>query len=162
MEFWGQGGKLLGSTNGVPNEELAKDSVKSFEFPDGYNQVFGVEQYRAVEGLFDARAAVASEDMPAPTQEMTIPAIVQKSINAVDVDLRGHLLSNIVLTGGSSLLRGASDRTMAEITAAFTGPRVRVTAPGNLIERKYASWIGGSILASLGTFHQVSRDDLLA
>lgn len=156
VEFWNRGGKLLGSTGGVSNEELAKEPVRPFEFPDGYNQVFGVEQYRPVEALFDHRAALTSDDLPGPTAEMTIPEIVKKSISTVDVDLRGHLLSNIVLTGASSLLKGASDRTHTEISAAFTGPRVRVTAPGNLYERKYASWIGGSILASLGTFHQVS------
>ncbi len=37
----------------------------------------------------------------------------------------------------------------------FPGPRVRLTAPGNTAERKYGAWIGGSILASLGSFHQV-------
>ena len=156
VELWNRGGKLLGSTGGVPNEELAREPIRPFEFPDGFNQVFGVEQYRPVEALFDHRAALTSDEYPAPTAEMTITEVVKKSVNAVDVDLRGHLLSNIVLTGASSLLRGASDRTLAEITSAFTGPRVRVNAPGNLYERKYASWIGGSILASLGTFHQVS------
>jgi actin-related protein 4 len=28
-------------------------------------------------------------------------------------------------------------------------------APGPVVERKYAAWIGGSILASLGSFHQL-------
>lgn len=37
----------------------------------------------------------------------------------------------------------------------YPGPRVRVYAPGQVVERKYASWIGGSILGSLGTFHQM-------
>jgi Actin len=38
----------------------------------------------------------------------------------------------------------------------FPGPRVRLSAPGNTAERRFASWIGGSILGSLGAFHQVS------
>ena len=37
----------------------------------------------------------------------------------------------------------------------YQGSRVRLHSPGNLVERKYASWVGGSILASLGTFHQM-------
>lgn len=34
-------------------------------------------------------------------------------------------------------------------------------APGNPIERRYGGWLGGSILASLGTFHQlwISREE---
>lgn len=33
--------------------------------------------------------------------------------------------------------------------------RIRIHAPANTVERKYAPWLGGSILASLGTFHQL-------
>jgi hypothetical protein len=43
----------------------------------------------------------------------------------------------------------------AEIAAAFPAPRVRVMAAGNTVERRYAGWLGGSILASLGSFHQL-------
>lgn len=40
------------------NEELAKNQPgRPFEMPDGWNQVFGVERYKAAEGLFDAAAA---------------------------------------------------------------------------------------------------------
>ena len=40
------------------NEEIAKNQPgRPFEMPDGWNQVFGVERYKAVEGLFDAKAA---------------------------------------------------------------------------------------------------------
>jgi actin-like protein 6A len=33
--------------------------------------------------------------------------------------------------------------------------QVKIHAPGNPIERRYGGWLGGSILASLGTFHQL-------
>jgi len=49
-----------------------------------------------------------------------------------------------------------TDRINFELQTVFPGPRVRLQAPGNVVERKYAGWIGGSILASLGAFHQVS------
>jgi actin-related protein 4 len=42
-----------------------------------------------------------------------------------------------------------------EANTLYPGPRVRVYAPAQVVERKYASWIGGSILGSLGTFHQM-------
>jgi hypothetical protein len=34
-------------------------------------------------------------------------------------------------------------------------PGVKIHAPGNPTERRYGAWLGGSILASLGTFHQL-------
>jgi len=33
--------------------------------------------------------------------------------------------------------------------------KVKVVASSNTIERRFSSWIGGSILASLGSFHQM-------
>jgi len=61
----------------------------------------------------------------------------------------------MVLVGGSSLLQGLARRLDQELSAAFPSLRVRIHGPSNTVERKYATWIGGSILASLGTFHQV-------
>jgi actin-related protein 4 len=116
VEVWSKGSKLSATTNGIPNEDLARqEPARPFEFPDGYNQVFGVEQFRAAEGLFDVRAALTSDDSPAPTAEMALPAAIQKSLNSVDIDLRPHLLSNVVLTGASSLVRGFSERLNNEL-----------------------------------------------
>lgn len=33
--------------------------------------------------------------------------------------------------------------------------QVKIHAPGNPVERRFGGWLGGSILASLGTFHQL-------
>ncbi|WEW57950.1 NuA4 histone acetyltransferase subunit [Emydomyces testavorans] len=144
--------------SGVPNEDIAKNSPgRPFEFPDGYNQLFGIDRYRVVESLFDAKAAIPDPDseFPAPTAAQTIPELVRSALNQVDVDIRGHLLGNVVITGATSLLYGFTDRMNSELTGLFPSPRVRLFAPGNTVERKFASWIGGSIVASLGTFHQM-------
>jgi actin-related protein 4 len=60
VEVWPGPGKLGGiSPQGLSNEELAARGSpgKPFEMPDGWNQVFGVERNKVVEGLFDANAA---------------------------------------------------------------------------------------------------------
>ena len=67
--------------------------------------------------------------------------------------MRRDLFANIVLSGGTTMFPGLADRMQREVTAlAPAGVRVRVVAPP---ERKYSVWIGGSILASLGTFQQM-------
>ena len=38
----------------------------------------------------------------------------------------------------------------------------QVVSPTNTVERRYSVWIGGSILASLGTFQQASGGALIA
>jgi actin-related protein 4 len=159
VQVWPGPGRLSGANpNGVPNEELAKTNPgRPFEFPDGYNQVFGVDRYRAAESLFDAKAAIPDPEspFPVPTQAQTIPELIKSALDGVDVDIRPHLLANVVVTGGSSLLYGFNDRLNQELIQTFPSPRVRVSAPGNTAERRFGSWIGGSILASLGTFHQM-------
>jgi len=86
----------------------------------------------------------------------TIPGMIQAALAGVDVDIRPHLLASIVVTGGSTLINGFNDRLNYEVSTMYsTISRVRIQAPGSSVERKYAGWIGGSILASLGSFHQV-------
>lgn len=92
---------------------------------------------------------------PAPHASQTLPALIEASLNTVDVDVRTHLLGNVVVVGGSSLLYGFTDRLNWELSQMYPNQRVRISAAGNTAERKFASWIGGSILGSLGTFHQV-------
>jgi actin-related protein 4 len=161
VQVYDHGGRLGGpaagqQAQGFTNEDIAKNEPgKPFEMPDGWNQLFGVERYKVAEGLFDAAASYTDEDHPAPKQEETVSELVKASLMAVDQDVRPGLLNNIVIVGGSSLVQGFVKRFDTEIKAAFPGPTVRLTAPSNPVERKYASWIGGSILSSLGSFHQV-------
>ncbi|KAJ5101485.1 hypothetical protein NUU61_003707 [Penicillium alfredii] len=159
VQVWPGPNKLSATgPTGVSNEETARTwPGRPFEFPDGYNQVFGVDRFRVVESLFDVKAAIPDPDspFPAPTSSQTIPELIKGALSGVDVDIRPHLLANVVVTGASSLLYGFTDRLNHELMQLFPGPRVRISAPGNTAERRFGSWIGGSILASLGTFHQM-------
>ena len=77
------------------------------------------------------------------------------SIMKCDVDIRKDLYSNIVLSGGTTMFPGIADRMSKDINAlAPSSMKIKVVAPPG---RKYSVWIGGSILASLSTFQQVSK-----
>ncbi|KAH0023834.1 Actin/actin-like protein, partial [Aureobasidium melanogenum] len=158
VQVW-QGPGKLDLTDGMGNH-VNVDTVKTlpprpFEMPDGWNQVFGIERFRVAEGLFDAKAALTDDSHPTPDQKHTITAMVQAALSAVDVEIRPVLLNNIVLTGGGSLLDKLAERLHGELSALYPNPRVRVHASNIVTDRKYGSWVGGSILASLGTFHQM-------
>jgi actin-related protein 4 len=128
-----------------------------FEFPDGANQMWGVERFSVSEGLFDSSSALPplTPSDPVPQKSQTITEMVRASLSGVDMDVRPFLLGNIVVTGGSSLLQGFNDRLNSELQALYPGARVKITAAGLTSERRFGSWIGGSIVASLGTFHQM-------
>ncbi|KAH0739373.1 hypothetical protein KY290_038078 [Solanum tuberosum] len=75
------------------------------------------------------------------------------SIMRCNVDIRKDLFANIVLSSGSTLFPGLAERMTKEITAlAPSHTKIKVFAPP---DRKYSTWIGGSVLASLSTFQQV-------
>jgi len=90
-----------------------------------------------------------------PQAGQSLPELIKSSLSNVDVDIRPLLLGSVVVCGASSLLHGFTERLSQELQVLYPGMRIRVSAPGNVYERRFASWIGGSILASLGTFHQV-------
>jgi actin-related protein len=66
------------------------------------------------------------------------------------------LYGNVVTVGGNSLMSGFTERLNKELSTR-TPPSVRVKMVQNVsnVERKFSTWIGGSILASLGTFQQM-------
>lgn len=63
-------------------------------------------------------------------------------------------MNNIILTGGTSLLHGLVTRLEGEMQRDIAS-KIRIHAAGNGMERICGKWIGGSILASLGSFHQL-------
>ena len=110
----------------------------------------GAERFRAPEILFDPE--IIGLEYPG------IHQIVVDAINRTDLDLRKSLFGNIVLSGGSTLTKGFGDRLLLEVQRlAVKDMRIKIFAPP---ERKYSTWIGGSILAGLSTFRKV-RGSLL-
>ena len=79
-----------------------------------------------------------------------------------DRDQQAGVLGNVVLAGGGACI-GPTDQSVPDslreqietiIHAHTPGWRVKMLSPG-MQERAIASWLGGSILASLGTFHEM-------
>ena len=69
-------------------------------------------------------------------------------IRQCDPEIQPTLFRNIVLSGGNTLFSGLQERLTHEVHH-LTTREVRVIAP---TDRKYATWIGGAIMASLTGF----------
>ena len=128
-----------------------ESKVAEYVLPDGKKLKVGPERFRAPEILFDPE--LIGLEWPGLHQ------IVVDSINRTDMDLRKSLFGNIVLSGGSTMIKGFGDRLLHEVQRlAVKDMRIKIFAPP---ERLYSTWIGGSILAGLSTFRKmyVSIDD---
>ncbi|KAI4151153.1 MAG: hypothetical protein LQ340_003674 [Diploschistes diacapsis] len=122
-----------------------------YALPDGNKLKVGPERFRAPEILFDPEII--------GLEYQGIHQMVVDAIGRTDMDLRKSLFGNIVLSGGSTLTKGFGDRLLHELQRlAPKDMRIKIFAPP---ERKYSTWIGGSILAGLSTFRKmwVSMDE---
>jgi len=116
-----------------------------FTLPDGHVIQVGAERFRAAEVLFNPSLV--------GLEYGGLHEALVSSITKADLDLRRTLFSQIVLSGGSTLFPGFGDRLLNEVRRrAPKDIKVRISAPP---ERKYSTWIGGSILASLASFKKM-------
>ena len=89
---------------------------------------------------------------------LPIHKLIHKSLTEIlDVDLHKELSSNIILTGGASLIPTLDKRLSVELGEVLPSSyKYKVIGSKNTLENRYSAWIGGSILSSLGSFQQVS------
>lgn len=123
-----------------------------YEFPNGYNRKFGDERYTISEVLFNTKFN------PKLSNElsMNFADVLVKSAQLSDIDIMPTLYNSVVVTGGNTLLTGFNDRLLAEVTKKIPQSiRVKLVHPIGITERRHSPWIGGSILASLGTFQRM-------
>lgn len=121
----------------------------SYEFPNGYNTDFGEERYRIPEALFNPSILKGIQ----ANSMLDVIHLITSSINMCDAELRSSFFSNIMVVGGNSMLIGFIDRLNHEFNNM--NYKTKISAPPTTAERRFSSWIGGSILGSLGTFHQM-------
>lgn len=132
---------------------VAAQAKSIYQLPDGHSIEVSSEAFRAPEILFQPELI--------GFESRGVQDCLVNSIMRSDLDVRKTLFSQIVLSGGSTLFRGFGERLLAEVRRHKLAPKdtkIRIVAPP---ERLFTTWIGGSILASLGTFKNmwVSRQD---
>lgn len=156
----------------VPYDERTALQIPSvhYEFPTGYHQDFGCERFKLAESLFDHTMLGAGQ-------------LASTSVGMCDSDVRMSLYGSVVITGGNSLLQvctsltsfmtfrsmlltlsffasslfqGFPERLSRDLSLrAPSQVRLKLIAANGSVERRFGAWIGGSILASIGTFQQM-------
>lgn len=75
------------------------------------------------------------------------------AVSACDTDIRRELYGGVVLTGGCSVIPGVLERFTTDLAVLTPQAyKLKVVGTQNSMERASGPWIGGSIVASLGTF----------
>lgn len=106
------------------------------------------KRFRATEAIFNPRIIGLDEG--------GLAMIAWKAIEKCDADLKINLYNNIVLAGGSTLMPGFHERFDQEIkTLAMHSTKTDINVYADL-HRKFAAWIGGSMIASFSTFSEMT------
>ncbi|XP_073731764.1 actin-like protein 6B isoform X2 [Misgurnus anguillicaudatus] len=117
-----------------------------YEMPSGYSTEYGAERLRIPEGLFDPSNV---KGLSGNTM-LGVGHVVTTSIGMCDMDIRPGLYGSVIVTGGNTLLQGFTERLNRELSQkAPPSMRLKLIASNSSIKRRFSSWIGGSILASL-------------
>uniref|UniRef100_A0A8C9LL95 Actin-related protein n=1 Tax=Piliocolobus tephrosceles TaxID=591936 RepID=A0A8C9LL95_9PRIM len=140
--------------NNNNNETELKD--ETFDLPDGTKINIDKYKYDIAEHFF--------KNIPNKNNYKGLPQAIINCILSTDVDIRKDLLQSIIVTGGSSLFSGLVERlynSLKEKECFTQFVKIKILNTTMVVELKYSSWIGGSILASLGTFQQlwVSKEE---
>lgn len=132
-----------------------------YELPDGQIIEIGADRFKISDILFNPTLIQTIPGMEKFGTEAGIPfnglpQMVIESINKCDVDIRRELFNSVMLAGGTASMHQMKERLEKDLMEeAPQAARVKVLASGNVLERRFSVWIGGSILASLGSFQQM-------
>lgn len=140
-----------------PYDEKTVVSVPSvyYEFPHGYHQDFGHERFRIPEALFDPSVVPMRGGLVGNTM-LGAAHIVTTSVGMCDPDVRPALYGSVVVTGGNSFIQGFPERLNRDLSVRIPASmRLKLISANGSSERRFGAWIGGSILASIGTFQQM-------
>eukprot|EP01083_Nonionella_stella_P186069 680330_1 len=160
--------------------ESVADIAQNYELPlilpDGKVLSIDTERFQCIEPLFDPKLVGVDSG--------GIHQVLYDTVMGCDADIHMDLFENIVLAGGNTMFDGIGHRLKHEISrmglikkhlvdgylrtyhgesrmfsidvidlmAKYAATIPKVVSPP---ERKYSSWIGGSILTSLSTFEEM-------
>lgn len=131
----------------------SNECAKTYELPDGQTVNVNTPRFMAPEALFYPGLIKEGDET------LGMHKLAFSSTQECDLDIRKDLYQNVILSGGTTLYEGLSDRLGAELDALVPQKGdIKIIAPQ---DRYYSVWTGGSTLSSLSTFESqwITKED---
>lgn len=124
---------------------------KNYRLPDGRTISVGSEHATLTEALYKPQAFVPKE------QQGSSQGIVDMILTSLNrfrdtPEVISQLLSNIVITGGSSSIPDLDKRLYFDLSSSLQHFHISCYFNPNVLQRQHAVWCGAGILSSLNTF----------
>ncbi|KAJ6229298.1 actin-7-related [Anaeramoeba flamelloides] len=126
-------------------QEYKAPFKKKYKLLDQQIISIGKERFLTTEPIFEPSLV--------GIESKSLPKLTLNTINKCDSEYRNHLAGSILISGGSSLFKGLSDRFEKEIWESNKS-NLKI----NLIherKRQFLTWLGGSILSQLSEFKKL-------
>ena len=123
-------------------EDQTKNSML-YKLPDGTEFSLEKELFKCPEVIFEPKLN--------GIEKPGLGLLMYNSILKCEHEQRKELYSNVVLSGGNTLLTDFPDRITLELQKLSSTSKPKVSAQG---ERRFTAWIGGSLIAGLSNFQQ--------
>ena len=141
------------------DESMQQMPNTAYELPDGKTIDIGAERFKTCEMMFNPSLLEADKcplfGVTAPSELSALHDSIVECVGKCDTDIRKDLYGNVIVTGGNTLFPMFKERLEKELVDAVSLVKVKVIMPIPTTERRFNVWIGGSILASLGSFQQM-------
>jgi actin-related protein len=135
-----------------------------YELPNGQRIEVGKEQVLLSEPLFLPQN-YRPQGMELPQDSLGLTELILSALKKLDVsnEIYNALLSNIVFTGGTSLIPGLEQRILSDLTRFLPQYHIQSFSNPVVLERANAVWLGASILANMSSFETqyLGRDEYL-
>lgn len=141
---------------------------ETYQLPDGTKIRYSAEKFQCAELIFEPSKFEfdLSDDLELFGFKNTqisslvgIPKLASDAVLRCDVDVQLQLLANVAVVGGSTSPDGIPERMRHDIEALLRRnyPQVQVKEVSPKSQhRSIAAWLGGSILGSMGSIHELS------
>ncbi|CAE7714483.1 ARP4 [Symbiodinium microadriaticum] len=142
-----------------------------YVLPDGTVLDIGPERFQAPELLLDpARALLDSAELETlglsasspggvPFTTDPVQKLILDTVLRCEADAQAAMVSNLIICGGNAGFEGTPERIRNEVERIVhaNAPtwKIRMVAASSASERTLSTWIGGSILGSLGSLHEM-------
>ena len=144
---------LIASEEAIPyNEEndtftaTSMNHVISYDLPDGNTIELAEDRMFLVERVFNSVKSLPGF--------FGYHQMIDDAISKASVDIKRDLYGNIFVCGGNTLFGNFPDRLQKQLQEINKITKLKIITHPSITERKFSTWIGGSILSSLGSFHQ--------
>lgn len=99
--------------------------------------------------FFQPQAVLGDQD----ASLLSVPELITSVLQRCSFDVRSVLVSNILLSGGTTLLPGFVERLDSELKLRLPHMKHMIRLRADK-QRQYAAWAGGAVLANLDSFQE--------